>query len=914
MSNFENALSEGRDLVAAARRGELDSVHAREAEIQALEDLVNLGISVLLIGPDGVGKSSVIYGLAQKWRHGDRAIIELSTTSFMAGTKYLGEWQSKVTAIADQAQAAGVLLYIPDVWNLPKTGRTDKNDNNLLDALKPALTSKRVQLLAEVSPETLRSMERTPGFVSIFKKMSLPPMSAASVRRCVEESAQIAELDITPPAMETLLSLSGRFSIRAQPGPALAVLAHLVRRVQEDPTQILPLKPVQVEAGFSDLSGLPMFVVSRTETRPAKEIRGWFQERIVGQQVAIEAVLECIALFKAGLQDPAKPIGTFLFVGPTGVGKTELARTLARFLFGSESRLLRFDLSEYKDYHSFEKLIGNPRNPGQPAALVDPIRAQPFQVVLLDELEKAHPNIWDLLLGLLDEGRITPANGQTVDCRNTIVIATSNVGAQDSQRTAVGFGGGASESQQRRAVEKALEQHFRPEFLNRFGHLAVFHALTVAQVTQVARWEIKRVIDREGITARNLIVEVEDAALALVVEKGFDPRYGARGLKREIQRRVVLPLAMTLMEKQIEPGSILRVVARDGRLQVRVVETGQSKAQRRKRDPIKLPDGSTLDLSQVRSRAQELEGRLESLSAAIDEDSLFDQQQSLEHERGESDFWANPERAATVMRDLEQLSLTLDRTERLRLSLEELQTDAAQMQTDMKKAKLERLIQHLLRLEDRILNAERQLVRMGRPGIWDALVHIEPVGKGGEKVRNLLSATYQEWATARNFKVQVLLDPVSTSEATLLAIQGNWAHGLLSREAGLHRLKVDKDSEMVRVRVAPWTDARAQARFGPHRALKGQLGQSGGTLRSRLELQGGLVLQNGRTLADNRELAGELVASWEAAPEPVDEVVRRYCLEPRSLKDHATGLNTQRKDALNGKRFHGLLCQRVDLL
>lgn len=914
MSNFENALSEGRDLVAAARRGELDTVRAREVEIQDLEELLNLGSSVLLIGSDGVGKTSVIQGLAQKWRDGERPIIELSTTSFMAGTKYLGEWQSKVTAVAEQAQAAGAVIYIPDVWNLPKTGRTDKNDNNLLDALKPALSSRRVQLLAEVSPETLRSMERTPGFVALFKKMSLSPMTADSVRRCVEESAQNAALEIEPHAMETLLSLSGRFSARAQPGPALAVLAHLVRRVQEDPTQTLPLGARQVEAGFSDLSGLPMFVVSRTETRPAKEIRGWFQERIVGQQAAIEAVLECIALFKAGLQDPDKPIGTFLFVGPTGVGKTELARTLARFLFGSESRLLRFDLSEFKDYHSFERLIGSPRNPSQPAALVDPIRAQPFQVVLFDELEKAHSNIWDLLLGLLDEGRITPANGQTVDCRNTIVIATSNVGAQDSQRTAVGFGGGASESEQRRAVEKALEQHFRPEFLNRFGHLAVFHALTTEQVTQVAKWEIKRVIDREGIAARNLIVEVEDAALALVVEKGFDPRYGARGLKREIQRRVVLPLAMTLMEKHIEPGSILRVVARDNRLQVRVVETGQSKAQRRKRDPIKLPDGSTLNLTQVQARAKDLEARLQALSAAIDEDTLFDQQQSLEHERGQTSFWADPERAATVMRDLEQLSLTLDRTERLRMTLEELQAAAAQAPTDIKKPKLERLIQKLLRLEDRTLNAERQLVRMGRAGFWDALVHIEPVGKGGEQARNMLSATYQEWAAARKFKVQVLMDPVSPSEATLLAIQGNWAHGLLAREAGLHRLKVDKDSEMVRVRIAPWTDARAEPRFGPHKALKGQLGQSGATLRSRLELQEGLVLQNGRTLADNRELAGELIASWAGAPEPLDEVVRRYCLEPRSVKDHATGLNTQRKDALGGKRFHELLCKRVDLL
>jgi hypothetical protein len=528
-------------------------------------------------------------------------------------------------------------------------------------------------------------------------------------------------------------------------------------------------------------------------------------------------------------------------------------------------------------------------------------------VVLLDELEKAHSNIWDALLGVLDEGRLTPPGGQTVDCRNVILIATSNVGAQDAERPSVGFDN--TPRDHRAVVQKSLESHFRPEFLNRFQHTVVFHQLTADQVRTVARWEIRRIVDREGIAARNLVVEVEDGALDLVVETGFDPRYGARGLKREIQRRIVLPLAMTLMERAVEAGSILKVMARDGRIKVRVIETSEAREARQERQPVKLPDGRKLTKAQITERLEVCRARAASLAKGLDETGLLDRQDELEQTRRGPGFWSRPDEAARVLRDLDQVNRVLDRLDRLRMRGQELgdSLDEAATRRD-----IQILGQQAVRYEQSLEYAGRELLRIGPEGAWDALVEVAPVG-GKCEARDLLVRTYVDWAKHRRMEVEWLCDPLDGQTAALLAVKGRHAYGFLRLEAGMHRVKGVDASSVARVTVAPWTDADGDVAFGPHRALKSQVGVFGSKLRSRLQTRGGLLLQNGRTLAQNRELAQEVAPSWSAAPASPDDIVRRVRVEPPRVKDELTGRSTGKPDALSGPSFHAMLCERVDL-
>ena len=373
----------------------------------------------------------------------------------LSGTVYLGEWQSKVTALFQAAAKSKSLLYFTDIWNLPSAGRASNRQDTVWDAMRPRLQNRELQVVGEVNEEQLLALKALPGFATPFDVIEVPPLTAEQVASLVRTEAARLSLDMQAPAAARLLELCSQFLPATDgPGPALHLMEH-VRNYRNEKRAIgedEPVSPAFVEKVFSVYSGLPRFIVCRDEVRPVGAIRDWFRTRIVGQRDAIDAVVQMIALYKAGLHDARRPIGSMMFVGPTGVGKTELARALAAYLFGSEKRLLRFDLSEFKDYHSFEMLIGDPDHPDRPARLVDPVRAQPFQVVLLDEIEKAHANVWDLLLQVLDDGRLTPARGASVNFRNTIIIATANVGAAEMRRRPVGFtGAGSSEDAKRQS-------------------------------------------------------------------------------------------------------------------------------------------------------------------------------------------------------------------------------------------------------------------------------------------------------------------------------------------------------------------------------------------------------------------------------------------------------------------------------
>jgi ATP-dependent Clp protease ATP-binding subunit ClpB len=286
-------------------------------------------------------------------------------------------------------------------------------------------------------------------------------------------------------------------------------------------------------------------------------------ERVVGQDEAIEAVANAIRRARAGLQDPNRPLGSFIFLGPTGVGKTELARALAEFLFDDEHAMIRIDMSEYQEKHTVSRMIGAP--PGyvgydEAGQLTEAVRRRPYSVVLFDEIEKAHPEVLNVMLQLLDDGRLTDGKGRTVDFKNAVVIMTSNLGSQFIAERSGELTEGV-----RRQVSEALRQHFRPEFLNRVDEIIFFHPLAIEHVKSILDIQIRGLLKR--LEDRKIKVELTDAAKSSIVAEGFDPMYGARPLKRAIQRRVLDPLSIRVLEGQFKEGDLVVVDAdRDGAL------------------------------------------------------------------------------------------------------------------------------------------------------------------------------------------------------------------------------------------------------------------------------------------------------------------------------------------------------------
>jgi len=317
-----------------------------------------------------------------------------------------------------------------------------------------------------------------------------------------------------------------------------------------------------VAAVVSTWTGVPVSKLLEGEIEKLLKMEDRLHRRVVGQDKAISVVSNAVRRSRAGLQDPNRPIGSFIFLGPTGVGKTELARALAEFLFDDENAMVRIDMSEYQERHTVSRLVGAP--PGyvgyeEGGQLTEAVRRRPYSVVLFDEIEKAHPEVFNALLQLLDDGRLTDGHGRTVDFKNTVVIMTSNVGTEflDGREA-------TTDEKQRELVMAALRQHFRPEFLNRVDEIIIFHGLTKEHLMEIVNIQVRRL--QRLLADRQLEIELTDAARAYLAEEGYDPAYGARPLKRVIQRQVQDPLALGLLQGDYGEGDRVRVDALDGRL------------------------------------------------------------------------------------------------------------------------------------------------------------------------------------------------------------------------------------------------------------------------------------------------------------------------------------------------------------
>ncbi len=428
----------------------------------------------------------------------------------------------------------GEILYVDRLLPLV---RAQPSGSSLADLLLPGMLAGEFAVVAECTPEEWVQCRRlAPRLASALRVVELretPPRERAPLLARYARRRGLS-VDLGDAAAVRLVRHLGQFHRTARfPGKGFAFVDWLGAEGREGGPR--HLHPADASRAFARWSGLPVELVSDEHSVDAKRIAARLREGVVGQDAACEVAAEVVARFKAGMDDPERPIGSLLFVGTTGVGKTELAKALARYLFGDVDRMVRLDMSEYQAPGSARRLLEVGRGV---SSLASRVRGAPLSLVLLDELEKAGDEVFDLLLGVLGEGRLTDADGALVDFRSTLVVATSNVGAGGP--APVGFGDGAPDH------EAAVRRHFRPEFFNRIDHVVPFVPLTPAALREIVGLTLLAVSRRAGLTRRGLRLDVDEACRARLADLGHDPKKGARPLQRVVEARVVTPIAVRL--------------------------------------------------------------------------------------------------------------------------------------------------------------------------------------------------------------------------------------------------------------------------------------------------------------------------------------------------------------------------------
>jgi ATP-dependent Clp protease ATP-binding subunit ClpB len=348
--------------------------------------------------------------------------------------------------------------------------------------------------------------------------------------------------------------------------PELQKQLELAEKADESATPKLLRNKVtdnEIAEVVSAATGIPVAKMLQGERDKLLHMEEFLHNRVVGQDEAVVAVSNAVRRSRAGLSDPNRPSGSFLFLGPTGVGKTELTKALANFLFDSDDAMVRIDMSEFMEKHSVSRLVGAP--PGyvgyeEGGVLTEAVRRKPYSVILFDEVEKAHPDVFNILLQVLDDGRLTDSQGRVVDFKNSVIVMTSNLGSQDVRE----LGGNATKEEVRTVVMNAVSEHFRPEFINRIDELVVFHALEKDQIRGIADIQLNRL--RQRLAERDMRLSVDDSAFDQLIDAGFDPLYGARPLKRAIQQRIENGLAQKILGREFQPGDTILVKAEAGEL------------------------------------------------------------------------------------------------------------------------------------------------------------------------------------------------------------------------------------------------------------------------------------------------------------------------------------------------------------
>jgi len=593
--NRESALAKYTvDLNKKSVKGDIDPLIGRELEVErAIQVLCRRRKNnPLLVGDPGVGKTAIAEGIARKIVLGEvpavlsgATIYSLDMGALLAGTRYRGDFEERLKAVVTELEEhPDAVLFIDEIHTVIGAGATSGGAMDASNLLKPALAGGKLRTMGSTTYKEFRQhFEKDRALARRFQKIDVNEPSVEDTVKILKGVKTYFEdhhsIKYTADAIKTAVELSARYiNDRKLPDKAIDVIdeAGAAQALVPESKRRKTIGTKEIEDVVAKIARIPPKNVSKNDAEVLRDLEGSLKRVVFGQDAAIEALSSAIKLARAGLREPEKPIGNYLFAGPTGVGKTEVAKQLADTL-GVE--MLRFDMSEYMEKHAVSRLIGAP--PGyvgfdQGGLLTDGIDQHPHCVLLLDEIEKAHPDVFNILLQVMDHGKLTDHNGRAVDFRNVVLIMTSNAGASDAAREPLGFGRHRREGEDTAAIERT----FTPEFRNRLDAVISFGALPKDTILQVVE---KFVLQLEAqLLDRNVSIELTKAAAEWIADKGYDDKMGARPLGRVIQEYVKKPLAEELLFGKLAKGGLVKVGVKNGALDLRIEEPGAPRISKKK--------------------------------------------------------------------------------------------------------------------------------------------------------------------------------------------------------------------------------------------------------------------------------------------------------------------------------------------